>query len=75
MTLIIQSGDIVAKSGYYIYAGNPNHGQIPCDPLKDERVKVLEQGTKAPRITSCNNHPAKWELVTEKKSTPLLHND
>ena len=71
--ITIKSGEIVPVTGYYAYKTNPEKGEIPCYPPKGERVIVLEKGQIAPPVGSCNNHPAVWQLVTEKKSTTLVH--
>ena len=68
------SGEISPISGYFVYDGSPRAGEIPCLVSEKEEAIVLNKGDTAPYITSCNNHAAKWKLVVEKKSTPLLHN-
>ncbi len=71
--LVIRSGQASPVTGYFVYNGNPEYGQIPCYPEQKERAIVLEKGQIAPRISSCQNHEALWRFVVEKKSTGPAH--
>jgi hypothetical protein len=64
--ILVRTGEISPVSGYFIYKRNADAGVVPCLPVNQERVIVLEKGDIVPGIFSCSNHSALYKLVAEK---------
>ena len=61
--IILKSNEFVLIDGIYSYAGSPNPNEIPCWPNSNERTVFLKKGDLVPRIKSCKDHEAVYELI------------
>lgn len=60
--IIVNSGDIVQQSGYYVLVKDPAHDALKC-PIPEIAYSGIyfAKGYKAPDLITCS-HKIKWEL-------------
>ncbi|MDA8008410.1 MAG: hypothetical protein MPK62_02265 [Alphaproteobacteria bacterium] len=58
--IYVRTGDAAPKSGFYIYKGSPNKGELPQVPADGEKVITLEQGEAVP---ACRGRDGVYRLT------------